>query len=129
MIVRTLREGGDEQILLDCNVEAGDNYFGFAGASHDPSHQVLAWAADRAGSEYYDIVLRDIASGKDSDEVIRETAGAYVWSNDSRSIYYTEYDDNHRPYRVRRHDLHDDRPCRQHHRAVARPLLQVASDP
>jgi oligopeptidase B len=105
VIVRTLLEGQDEQVLLDCNVEAGEDYFGFGGASHDPTHRTLAWAADRAGSEYYDIVLRDLESGRDSDEVIRETAGSYVWSNDSRSIYYTEYDDNHRPFRIRRHDL------------------------
>ena len=105
LIVRTPRDGGEEQVLLDCNVEAGEEYFGFAGAIHDPSHRILAWAADRAGSEYYDIALRDMETGKDGDEVIRETAGSYVWSNDSRSIYYTEYDDNHRPFRIRRHDL------------------------
>jgi len=105
LIVRTPRRGGAESVLLDCNAEAGDSYFGFAGASHDPSHKTLAWAADRAGSEYYDIVLRDLATGKDRDEVIRQTAGSYVWSNDSRSIYYTEYDDNHRPFRIRRHDI------------------------
>lgn len=104
-IVRTPRDGGPEEVLLDCNVEAGDSYFGFAGAAHDPSHRTLAWAADRAGSEYYDIVLRDLASGTDGGEVVRQTAGSYVWSNDSRAIYYTEYDDNHRPFRVRRHDL------------------------
>lgn len=104
-VVRTPRDGGPERVLLDCNVEAGDGYFGFAGAAHDPSHQILAWAADRAGSEYYDIVLRDVATGADRDDVIAETAGSYVWSDDSRSIYYTEYDDNHRPYRIRRHDL------------------------
>ncbi len=105
LIVRTPRDGGEEQVLLDCNVEAGEEYFGFAGASHDPSHTILAWAADRAGSEYYDIVLRDLASGKDREEVIVETAGSYVWSNDSKAIYYTEYDDNHRPYRIRRHHI------------------------
>jgi oligopeptidase B len=105
LIVRTPRDGGHETVLLDCNAEAGDGYFGFAGASHDPSHAILAWAADRAGSEYYDIVLRDLDTGKDRDDVIRQTAGAYVWSNDSRALYYTEYDDNHRPFRVRRHDL------------------------
>jgi oligopeptidase B len=104
-IVRTLRDGGAEEVLLDCNIEAGDGYFGFAGASHDPSHKTLAWAADRAGSEYYDIVLRDLETGKDSDEVIAETAGSYVWSNDSLAIYYAEYDDNHRPFRIRRHDI------------------------
>ncbi len=107
-IVRTRRDGGPEAVLLDCNVEAGDEYFGFAGAEHDRSHRFLAWAADRAGSEYYDIVVRDLETGLDSPEVIEETAGSYVWSNDSRSIYYTEYDDNHRPFRVRLHVIGTD---------------------
>lgn len=121
LMVRTPRGGGAETILLDCNVEAGESYFGFAGASHDPSHAILAWAADRAGSEYYDIVLRDIATGKDRADVIRNTAGGYVWSNDSRAIYYTEYDDNHRPYRVRRHDLGTDQ--------AADPVIYEENDP
>lgn len=103
LIVRTPREGGPETVLLDCNIEAGDGYFGFAGASHDPSHRFLAWAADRAGSEYYDIVVRDLDTGSDRPETIANTAGSYVWSNDSQALYYTEYDDNHRPYRLRRH--------------------------
>ncbi|HTN60991.1 MAG TPA: S9 family peptidase, partial [Devosia sp.] len=103
LIVRTPRDGGPETVLLDCNIEAGEGYFGFAGAEHDRSHRYLAWAADRAGSEYYDIVIRDLETGKDSAEVIVETAGSYVWSNDSKAIYYTEYDDNHRPFRVKLH--------------------------
>ena len=108
LIVRTPRDGGEETILLDCNVEAGDGYFGFAGAEHDRSHRYLAWAADRAGSEYYDIVIRDLDTGEDSTEIIKETAGSYVWSNDSNALYYTEYDDNHRPYRVRLHVIGTD---------------------
>lgn len=107
-IVRTARDGGAEAVLLDCNIEAGDGYFGFAGAEHDRAHKFLAWAADRAGSEYYDIVIRDLATGSDSAEVIANTAGSYVWSNDSQAIYYTEYDDNHRPYRVRLHTIGTD---------------------
>ncbi|WP_316359461.1 S9 family peptidase [Devosia sp.] len=107
-IVRTARHGGPETVLLDCNVEAGEGYFGFAGAEHDRSHRYLAWAADRAGSEYYDIVIRDLETGRDSAEVIKDTAGSYVWSNDSKAIYYTEYDDNHRPYRVRLHVIGTD---------------------
>ena len=107
-VVRTARDGGAETVLLDCNIEAGEGYFGFAGAEHDRSHRYLAWAADRAGSEYYDIVIRDLETGVDSPEVIAQTAGSYVWSNDSSAIYYTEYDDNHRPYRVRLHVIGTD---------------------
>lgn len=107
-MVRTLREGGPETVLLDCNVEAGEGYFGFAGAEHDRSHRFLAWAADRAGSEYYEIVVRDLETGIDSRETIKDTAGSYVWSNDSSALYYTEYDENHRPFRVRLHRIGTD---------------------
>ena len=120
-VVRTPRDGGAETVLLDCNVEADEEYFGFAGADHDMSHRYLAWAADRAGSEYYDIVVRDLETGEDSAEVIKDTAGSYVWSNDSSAIYYTEYDGNHRPYRVRRHVIGTEQS--------ADPIVYEESDP
>ncbi len=103
IMVRTPREGGPEEVLLDCNVEAGEGYFGFGGADHDPSHRILAWSADRQGSEYYTMRFRDLATGRDTDEVLEDIAGGGVWSPDSSAVYYTEYDDNHRPFRVRRH--------------------------
>lgn len=103
ILVRTPRNGGPEEILLDCNVEAGDGYFGFGGGDHDPSHRLLAWSADRQGSEFYTLNIRDLATGKDTGEVLEDIAGGGVWSPDSSAIYYSEYDDNHRPYRVRRH--------------------------
>jgi len=105
LMVRTPRDGGEEQVLLDCNVEAGDGYFGFAGASHDPSHKLMTWAADRQGSEYYTIHVRDLETGKEIADRIEKTAGDGVWSADSTALYYTELDDNHRPFRVRRHVL------------------------
>lgn len=105
ILVRTPRDGGDEEVLLDCNVEAGDGYFGFGGGDHDPSHRLLAWSADRQGSEFYTLHIRDLATGKDTGEIIEDVAGGGVWSADSSAIYYSEYDDNHRPFRVRRHVL------------------------
>ena len=105
ILVRAPRDGGAEQVLLDCNAEADDGYFGFGGAEHDPSHRFLAWSADRQGSEYYTLEIRDMQSGEDTGERIEEMAGDAVWSADSRSIYYTEFDESHRPFRVRRHVL------------------------
>jgi oligopeptidase B len=105
ILIRTPRDGGAEQILLDCNIEAGDDYFGFGGGDHDPSHRWLAWSADRAGSEFYTLHIRDLETGKDTGELIEDIAGGGVWSADSSAIYYSEYDDNHRPFRVRRHLL------------------------
>lgn len=105
VLVRTPREGGPEDILLDCNLEAGDGYFGFGGGDHDPSHRFLAWSADRQGSEFYTLHIRDLSTGKDTGETLENIAGGGVWSADSTALYYSEYDENHRPYRVRRHVL------------------------
>ncbi|MCD7059416.1 S9 family peptidase [Pelagibacterium xiamenense] len=105
LICRTAREGGDETILLDCNAEAGEGYFGFGGAEHAPDHTMIAWAADRNGSEYYTIHIRDVATGKDREEIIEKAGSGALWANDGTAFYYVELDENHRPFRVRRHVL------------------------
>ena len=78
---------------------------GFGGADHDRSHRLLAWLVDRQGSEFYTVRIRDLETGKDSDEIVEDVADGVVWAADSRSFYYVEYDDSHRPFRVRRHVL------------------------
>ena len=105
LIVRTPRDGGAETIMLDCNAEAGESYFGFGAAEHSPDHRLLAWAADRQGSEYYTIHIRDLSTGTDTGEVITESAGDVTWLPDSSGFFYTEFDESHRPFRVRRHRL------------------------
>lgn len=105
VMVRTPRDGGEEAVLLDCNEEAGDGYFGFGGAAHDPSHKLLLWSCDRKGSEYYSIFVRDLETGKEIEDVIERANGGGVWAPDSKSFYYTELDENHRPYRVLNHVL------------------------
>ena len=105
-LVRTARNGGGETVLIDCNVEAeGSDYFGFGGASHSPDHKLLLWSADRKGSEYYTIVVRDTETGTEIADRIERTSGGGVWGADSQTIYYTELDNNHRPWRVLRHRL------------------------
>ncbi len=105
LIVRTPRNGGDEIVLLDCNAEAGESYFGFGGAEHSPDHSLLAWAADRQGSEYYTIHIRDLVTGKDTGETITEAGDGGTWAPDGKSLYYVELDESHRPFRVRQHVL------------------------
>lgn len=103
LLVRTPREGGAETVLLDCNREAGDGYFGFGGASHSPCHGLLAWSADANGSEFYQIRIRDLSRSLDLDDRLDNTAGGVVWAADSKSLFYVVQDENHRPFRVMRH--------------------------
>ena len=106
MLIRTKRQGGDEQLLLDGNKEAeGKDYFQFGGTSHSPCHKLLAWAHDDKGSEYHKLQFRDVATGKDLEDVILNTSGGCVWSADSRHVFYVRLDDNHRPSKLYRHEL------------------------
>jgi len=105
LIVRTARAGGPETVLLDCNAEAGDGYFGFGGAEHSPDHRLLAWAADRSGAETYTIAIRDLETGADTGEAIVEAGDGGLWAPDGTALYYVELDESHRPFRVRRHRL------------------------
>jgi len=102
--VRTAREGGDEESLLDGNKEAeGTAYFNLGGVDHAPDHQLLAWASDAAGSEYFTLRVRDLETGDDLGDAIAETSGGAVWANDGKSFFYVRLDANHRPNRVFRH--------------------------
>ncbi len=104
-LIRTKREGKKQSILLDCNIEAGEGYFGFGGASQSPNHQRLLWSCDKKGSEYYTIYVRNLNDGKELEDKIENANGTGVWANDSKSFYYTELDENYRPFRVLQHFL------------------------
>ena len=99
-------EDADEQVLLDQNVEAGDSAY-FALGVHDssPNHEVLAWSADRAGAEVYQLRFRDLRTGADLPDVIEGTYYSSAWSADSTTFFYTRPDAAMRPFQVWRHVL------------------------
>ena len=101
---RTSRQGDEEIVLLDGDKEgAGEAFFDIGGVNHSPDHELIAYGIDRLGSEYYDIRIREIQSGKEYSETIPKTDGSAVWDAQSRSFYYVERDDHQRPKRVKRH--------------------------
>jgi len=105
--IRTPREGGAEEILLDANKEAQDkSYFVLGTASMSPDHNILAWSCDTSGSEYYRLVFRKAGASTDTGEGIADV-GSMAWL-DNRTILYTRIDENHRPSKVYRHMLGTD---------------------
>src|SRR5712675_2193493 len=80
---RMPRDGGESDIVLDGDALAKDHtYFKFGGSRHSPDHTLQAWSADTKGSEYFSIHVRDWATGKDFDDIVEETDGGIVWSQD-----------------------------------------------
>jgi oligopeptidase B len=106
LIVRSPRDGGEAQIIIDGDAQAANSeYFKFGGARHSPDHKLHAWSADVRGSEYFTIRIRDWTTGADTTDIVEKTDGGVVWSADSKSFFYVKLDDNHRPMQVFRHRL------------------------
>ncbi|WP_342077624.1 S9 family peptidase [Yoonia sp. SS1-5] len=103
-LVRTPRDGGEATILLDVNAEAEiEDYFQFSDVEVSPDHTMLVWSADTNGSEFYNLRLRDLATGDDRAYQIADV-GSVAWV-DNKTLIYAKVDENHRPTKVFRHSL------------------------
>jgi oligopeptidase B len=97
---------GPEHLLLDGNALAkGRAYFRFGGIDLSPDQNLIAWSFDGNGSEFYELRVRDAATGAEHKDVLENTAGEATWVSDGKSFFYTLQDDNHRPLKTFRHVL------------------------
>ena len=96
-------------ILLDGPALAeGHDYFRLGGWSVSNDSKRLAYSLDTNGSERFTLSIKDIDTGTLLGESIEEVIGSVVWASDDQSFFYTNVDENWRPYRVRRHVLGTD---------------------
>jgi len=106
LICREPRGGGATETILDGDaLAAGKPFFRIGATAHSPDHRLLAWSADDSGNELFTVHVRDIARQVDLPDLVTETAGGIVWSQDGNAFYYVRVDRNHRPVSVHRHRL------------------------
>ncbi len=95
-----------EEVLLDENQLAeGKDYFDLGVFEISPDQNLLAYSVDENGSEEFTLFVKDLRTGELFNERIPQTYYSAEWAADNQTIFYTELDDNQRPYRVRRHKL------------------------
>ncbi len=96
----------DEQVLLDENVLAdGHDYLAVGGLATSPDHRLLAYLVDTTGSEEYQLVVRDLQTGEDVEQVHDRCAYGLAWTAGSDAVFYTTPDEAWRPHRAWRHRL------------------------
>lgn len=101
--------GGEDRVILDEPAEAASvEYFRLQVLSVSPDGRLAAWSADRSGAERFELRIRDLSTGEDIETVTTVANGAVAWGADSRSVVYTEVNDNWRTYRARLHILGTD---------------------
>jgi len=98
----------DVEIYFDGDKEkklSGSKYFGIGSISVSRNDQVMAYSLDLKGSEYYDILLKNLSTNKLIEEKIENTSGSVSWSLDSKSFFYTPLDKYHRSKKILKHAL------------------------
>ncbi|MCU0491417.1 MAG: S9 family peptidase, partial [Chloroflexaceae bacterium] len=100
---------GPEELLLDVNQLAEGQAFCRIGAfAASPDHRMLAYSVDTTGAIVFTLYVKNLETGELLAEQIPNTAGGIAWANDNRTLYYTVFDDSHRPYQLYRHTLGSD---------------------
>jgi oligopeptidase B len=106
LLCRCRADGSADELLIDGDLLAkGHAYFQLGGGIHSPDHRRFAWSADDAGSEYFKIRVRDLATTNDLTEVVPDATGSVVWTADASAFYYVRLDAEHRPTRIYLHRL------------------------
>ena len=91
---------GEEVLLDEEALSKGKAYFHVGGAHHSPDHKLYAWAADEQGSEYYQVRVKDLATGQEVGPPIESAYGDFCFSPDSQWLFWIWRDENARPAKV-----------------------------
>ncbi len=95
-----------EQVILDENELAGSSqYLAVGDLAVSPDHRLMAYSVDLDGDEYYELRIKDLATGDDLADTVADISYGLAWSNDNATIHYLLPDETHRPHRVMRHTL------------------------
>ena len=86
-----------EQLLLDLNQLAGNDFLQLGDFAISPDHQWLAYSLDRQGNEEYQLYLKHLASGNISQLPLDQADGSLVWANDSITLFAISMDEASRP--------------------------------
>ena len=98
-------DSASETLLLDPNELAGGGFLSVGAFSISPDQQRLAYSLDSSGDEIYRLFVKELDSGQISELPFDDCDGSMTWANDSQTLFFTELDDTHRPYKLYRHRL------------------------
>ena len=101
-----------EEVLLDADAlsKKHPGFFDLGIIANSRDHKRIAYTLDSKGAENYEIFLLDLGSGKTRSTGIDTSTGGVVWAADNSTLFWTERDENQRPYAVYRQNIDKDLP-------------------
>lgn len=84
-----------EEILLDVNsIARKQTYTSVDSVEVSPDDRFLAYAVDHTGGRTYQIVIKDLKSGRTLKWRVNNVAANVVWAADSRTLFFVELEKN-----------------------------------
>ncbi len=115
---RSLEAEAEEEIMLNVNELAeGYAYYQVGGFAVSNNNELLAFAVDTVSRRQYTVHIKDLKTGEFYEDIIPNTSGNMVWSNDNKTLYYTIKDENLRSYKIIKHQLGDSKEVEVYHEA------------
>lgn len=82
------------RVLLDPNTMSSDGTVALAGAAVSPDGKLLAYSTAASGSDWNEIRVRDIETGKDIQDHIKWVKfSSTAWTKDGKGFFYSRYDE------------------------------------
>jgi oligopeptidase B len=90
---KKMDENATEEIILN-GPEMGNNqaYFDIGSYAVSPDNNLLAYSVDWVSRREYVIYIKDLRTGTEFKDKIKDTEGDPVWANDNKTIFYTKKD-------------------------------------
>ena len=91
--MRRKKTSDKEELILDVNALAkGKNYFDVSSVKVSPDHNILAYALDDKGREFYNIHFKNLNTGELLPSFIPSATSHFVWANDNQTLFYIQED-------------------------------------
>jgi prolyl oligopeptidase len=89
--MKTLKDS--PRLLLDPNTLAADGTVALAGMAVSPDGKLLAYSTAASGSDWNEIRVRDVDTGKDLEDHIQWVKfSSTAWTRDGKGFFYSRYD-------------------------------------
>ncbi len=112
-----------EELLFDGNAIADGGFLSVGRFTISPDQTRLAYSLDQVGDETYRLYVKELATGAVTELPFEECDGSLTWANDSRTLFFGERDESHRPHKLYRYHLGDAEPQLVFHETDGRFFL------
>ncbi len=96
-----------EEIYLDVNEQAkGKEFYQIGEADISDDNNIMAFSYDIVGRRKFNIVFKDLKTGKILADKIENTTGSVTWAGDNKTVFYTKQDEvTLRSFQILRHTI------------------------